>query len=167
MSASASDSAVPNPLYPTANHPFYPPSLVFPDYRENTLHPIYLLLIFFGALSVWLLFAATVARKLTKGRITGKEMAWVQWYAASSIIHLTFEGTYTSPVLSRSFAPGGWLEGEGGKRRERKGTTPLEGRLISFVDFSFFFTLLSGYFGLFHRSMAHSLHVEAQMWKVS
>ena len=89
---SSSEHTTPPPLYRGANHPFYPPSLVFPDYRENTLHPIYLLAIFFGILGTWLFVAHKLARSTSKNTITTRESLWVAWFAASGAIHITFEG---------------------------------------------------------------------------
>jgi hypothetical protein len=92
----------PTPLITPAAplHPFYPLSILLPSYKPNTLHPIALLILFFVPLSAWVYFALNLARKRTASRgksLAKGELGWIAWFAASGLIHITFEGEHRGP----------------------------------------------------------------------
>lgn len=61
-------------------HPFYPLAIIFkPDYVPNTLHPITLLLIFFGFLAAWLVAVRAVVVYRTSGKASRADVGWALW----------------------------------------------------------------------------------------
>lgn len=89
---------------PFTAHPFYPIATLLPGYVPNTLTPIEMLAIFFSILGTWMYGALLYARATSSiGKLSSKDQAWVLWFAASGIIHMTFEGE-SEPTASLLFS---------------------------------------------------------------
>jgi cholestenol delta-isomerase len=81
-------------------HPFYPKSLVIPNYKPSPYTMAEILFPFFGAVALVLVvsYGLISGRKHTLSNSQGWTKAVFTWFICSGLIHLIIEGYYAANV---------------------------------------------------------------------